>query len=86
MAVSRFAKPTNQHIVPRIQKDNPRHHTDRCRTTPDGLNGIAGISVSCVKDKADAREALGILPNLLNERREELVWEVIDGTEANVFE
>jgi hypothetical protein len=47
---------------------------------------LAGIPVSCVKDEADAREALRILSNLLNECGEELVWEVVNRTEANIFE
>jgi hypothetical protein len=47
---------------------------------------MAGISVSCVKDKTDAREALRVLSNLLNKCGEKLVWEVVNRTEANIFE
>jgi hypothetical protein len=47
---------------------------------------MARISIACIKDKADAREAFRILSNLLNECGEKLEWEVINRAEADIFE
>jgi hypothetical protein len=47
---------------------------------------MARITIACIEDKTDARESLRILPDLLNEGGEELVWQVIDRAEANIFE
>jgi hypothetical protein len=44
------------------------------------------ISVARIEDEADTSETLRILPDLLNECGEELIWEVINRTEANIFE
>ena len=84
--MSRLTKPANQHVVTSIKEDDARRHADQYGTTSYRLNRVARIAITCVKDKADARESLWILPDLLNECGEELVWEVIDRTEANIFE
>jgi hypothetical protein len=86
VAVARLTKPANQHVVTSIKEDDARRHADRCGTTSHRLNRMARIPIACIEDKADARESLRILPDLLNECGEELVWEVINRTEANIFE
>jgi len=47
---------------------------------------MARITIARVENEAYTSEALRVLPNLLDERREELVWEVINRTEADIFE
>jgi hypothetical protein len=86
VTVSRLTKPADQHIITSVKEDDSRRHADRCRATPHRLNRMTRISVARIEDEADTSETLRILPDLLNECGEELIWEVIDRAEANIFE
>jgi hypothetical protein len=86
MAVPRLTKPADQHIIASIKEDNPRRDANCRSATSNRFNRMARITIARVENEAYTSEALRVLPNLLNERREELVWEVINRTEADIFE
>ena len=83
--MARLAESTNQHIIPRIQVDDTTPEADGLGCAPRRVDSRARIAIAGVDDQTEACKSLGLLLDLFDEGRNQILREVVDRAEADVL-
>lgn len=86
VSVTRLAKTSNQHIITCVEVDHATLYTDPGASGTNCINRQSRITIARINHEAESRKSLRLKLNLLEQSGKQVVGEVINRAESDVFQ